>query len=86
MPREKGLPVRKIPVLDIPGLSAFQFYHDNEPELEMQGTRAVALFVADDRFYELSERYNRNEPVKVLDFCNKQRQLKAKMFSLKGGR
>lgn len=85
MKKTTAATLRKIPVLDIPGLSSFQFYHGNEPELELQGARAVALFVADDKFYELSERFNRNEAVNVMDYCNKQRQLKAKMFSLKLG-
>lgn len=86
MPKEKASPVRKIPVLDIPGLTSFQEYNENPAELIMQGTRVIALFTADDTFYELSERFNQNELVNVLDFCNVQRQLKAKMFSLKGGR
>lgn len=75
---------KKIPILDIPGLGAFQFMHGNEPELILNGTRVTLLFDADDRFYELATRYNSNEPVRVLDFTNAQRQLKAKMLSLKG--
>lgn len=75
---------KKIPVLDIPGLGAFQYLHGNEPEMTMNGSRVTLLFNADDRFCELSARYNSNEFVKVLDFTNAQRQLKAKMFSLKG--
>ena len=75
---------RKIPVLDIPGLSSFQYLQGNPPELVSQGTRVVCMFNADQTFYDLSERFNRNEPVSVLDFLNAQRQLKAKMFALKG--
>jgi len=41
------------------------------------------LFPADDVFYKLSARFNRNEPVPVLDFVNAQRQLRAMMFSKK---
>jgi hypothetical protein len=74
---------RKIPILDIPCLSAFQHLHGNTPEIILQGTRAVCMFDADDVFYALSARYNDNEPVNVLDFCNAQRQLKAQMFALK---
>jgi hypothetical protein len=74
---------RKIPILDIPGLGTFQFMHNNEFEMELNGTRVTLLFNADDRFYELAERFNSNESVPVLDFLNAQRQLKAKMFSLK---
>ena len=76
---------RKIPVLDVPGLSSFQYLHGNSPELVLQGTRVVCMFNADQTFYDLSEWFNRNEPVNVLDFLNAQRQLKAKMFALKGG-
>ncbi len=77
--------IAKVPVLDIPGLSTFQDYHENPPELEMQGTRITAMFKADQRFFELAERYNRNELVNVLDFVNCQRKLKAKMLALKHG-
>jgi len=73
---------KKIPILDILGFGAFQFYHGNEPEWTLNGTRASLLFNADDRFYELSVRFNSNESVSVLDFLNAQRQLKAKLFSI----
>ncbi len=76
---------RKIPILDIPGLSSFQHLHGNTPELILQGTRVVCMFDSDEVFYALSARYNDNETVSVLDFCNAQRQLKAKMYSLKNG-
>lgn len=74
---------KKIPVLDIPGLGAFQYLYGNEPEMALNGSRVALLFNADDIFYELSARYNSNEPVPVLDFLNSQRQLKAKMFAMK---
>lgn len=73
----------KIPVLDLPGLSSFQSMHGNPPELIMQGTRCTALFNPDDIFFALSERFNRNEQVNVLDFIRAQRELKAKMFSMR---
>ena len=76
--------LRKIPILDVNGLGSFQHLHGNEPEMQMQGTRVTLLFNADQKFYELSEKFNRNTPVNVLDFVNAQRQLKAKMFSMKG--
>lgn len=76
--------LKKIPVLDMTGLTPFQKLHDNEPELILQGTRVVALFTADDTFYELSERYNRNEPVSVLDFVHCQREIRSRLLSLKG--
>lgn len=75
---------KKIPILDL-NHSAFQKHHDNEPELEMQGSRGVFMFKPDDKFFELSARYNRNEPVPVLDFVNCQRQLKAQLMALKKG-
>lgn len=74
---------QKIPVLDFPGLGAFQLLNGNDPELQMNGTRVTLLFTADDTFFELSARYNNNEPVNVLDFVNSQRQLRARMFALK---
>ncbi len=78
-------PPRKISVLDL-NLSAFQMYHGNDPVIEMQGSRAAFMFNADDKFFELSERYNRNELIPALDFVNCQRQLKSKLMAMKGGR
>jgi hypothetical protein len=75
--------IRRIPVLDL-NQSAFQKYHDNNPEIEMQGTRGVFLFNADNEFFDLSARYNQNEDVPVLDLVNYQRQLKAQLMALKG--
>lgn len=75
---------RKVPVLDIPGLSSFQRLHGNAPEMLLQGTRVICLFEPNDLFYELSERFNRNEGVNVLDFLKAQRELRAQMFALRG--
>ena len=77
---------KKIPVLDIRGLGTFQYYHSNEPEMEMNGSRITLLFDNNNLFYELSARFNSNEHVPVLDFLNCQRQLTAKMFAMKGRR
>jgi hypothetical protein len=79
----KNKNVSKIPILDIPGLGAFQFLHGNEPEMVMHGTRVTLLFNADETFYRLSGLFNSNETVNILDFLNAQRQLKARMFSMK---
>jgi hypothetical protein len=74
----------KIPVHDL-NFSAFQLLHGNVPDLILQGTRVIFQFNADDIFHQLSERYNRNEAVKVLDFVNATRQLRAMMLSMRNG-
>lgn len=74
---------KKIPILDIPGLGTFQKLNGNDPEMAINGTRVTLMFNASDLFYELSERFNSNELVPVLDFLHIQRQLKARMLSLK---
>jgi hypothetical protein len=79
-------PPPKVPILDIPGHCSFQYLYGNDPEFSMNGTRVTAFFIADEKFYELAARFNNNEPVNVLDFLNAQRQLKARMFSMKAGR
>jgi hypothetical protein len=84
MKKEEPTELRKIPILDIPGLGTYQYLKGNQPEMHMQGTRVTLLFDANSLFYELSEEYNSNAPVNVLDFVNAQRQLKAKMLSMKG--
>lgn len=74
---------RKIPILDL-NLSAFQKLFGNDPELVSQGGRVVFMFSSDDKFYRLSELYNSNFEVNVLDYVRSQRELKAKMLSMKG--
>ena len=76
---------KKIPVLDIPGLGAFQHLHGNRSEMTINGTRITLFFDANDKFYELSTRFNSNEVVPVLDFLNAQRQLKARMLAMRAG-
>ena len=74
---------RKIPILDIPGLGTFQLLHGNDPEMVINGTRVTLLFKADETFYDLSARFSNNEKINVIDFLNSQRQLKARMLSMK---
>jgi hypothetical protein len=78
-------PSRKIPLLDLTGLTAFQRLHGNRYEMVMQGNRGVAMFEADETFYELAEKFNRNEPVQVIDFIQAQREVKAELMTLKRG-
>jgi hypothetical protein len=85
MAKDKKAPPQKIPVLDLLGLTSFQRLHENPGELIVQGTRVVALFDADKKFYEVAERFNQNEPVPVLDFLHAQREIKAMMMTLKQG-
>lgn len=73
----------KIPILDLSGLTPFQALHGNTFELVMQGTRASAMFKADDTFYKIAEKFSRNEPVSILDFLNHQRQIRAMLLSMK---
>lgn len=76
---------QKIPILDLTGLTSYQRYHGNIYELVMQGTRAVAMFAADNAFYEIAEKFNRNEPIPVIDFLQAQREVKAELMALKKG-
>lgn len=75
--------LQKIPILDLP-FAAYNLMNGNEPELQIQGTRVIFIFDADNTFNTLSTRYNSNETVPVLDFVNATRQLRAKMFSMRG--
>ena len=72
----------KIPIFDL-NASAYQFMNGNMPELSAQGTRITFLFKPDETFFRLSEQYNSNITVNVLDFVNAQRQLKAMMLGMK---
>jgi hypothetical protein len=85
MKKSSPTAVQKVPVLDIPGLGSYQFMNGNDPEMAMNGARVTLLFEANELFYELSARFNSNEVVNVLDFVNAQRQLRARMYAMKGG-
>jgi hypothetical protein len=76
--------VNNIPLFDL-NASAYQHLNVNSPELALNGTRVTFMFKADETFFRLSEQYNSNISVNVLDFVNAQRQLRAMMMALKGG-
>ncbi len=81
MLKEKG----KVPIFDL-NFAAFQQLHGNPPELDLHESRVTFTFTPNRAFFELSERYNSNEPVKVLDFVNAIRLIRSMMMSLKGQR
>ncbi len=76
---------KAIPILDLTGLTSYHRLNKNSYDLVMQGTRGVAMFEPNKRFYEIMERFNRNEPVNVIDFLQAQREVKAELMSLKRG-
>lgn len=84
-PKEEETESKKIPVLEILSLGAFQVLYGNPHEMIFTGTRATLLFNNDNKFFELAKRYSQNEPVPVIEFCNIQRQLKAQMYAGKKG-
>ncbi len=76
---------RRIPVLDLNQSAFHMLQHDNPQEELQPGGRVAFMHDAGALFYELSARYNQNEPVPVQDFVNCQRQLRARMMTLKNG-
>jgi hypothetical protein len=76
---------QKISVLDL-NLAAYHHLNQNTPTLEMKNTRIVFTFTADDTFYKLTKEFNENMVVNILDFVNAQRQLRAKMYAMRGQR
>jgi hypothetical protein len=75
----------KVPIFDL-NFAAFQKLHGNSPELELHDSRVTFVFTPNREFLELSERYNSNEQVPVIDFVNATRQLRSMMLALKGKR
>jgi hypothetical protein len=71
---------RKIPILDL-NESAFHILHGDIPEVGMQGTRVSFLFTPNDKFFDLSARYNGDEAVPVLSFVSCIRHLRAKLYA-----
>jgi P pilus assembly chaperone PapD len=74
---------KKMPILDL-YLSAFLSLHGLQPELTIQGTRIIFEFPSSKEVFQLSREFNTNPAVSVLDYVRAIRQLKAKMFSMKG--
>ena len=75
-------PSPKVPTADL-HLAAYLALHGVEPELSLQGGRVVFLFEPNENFYRLTDAFNGNVSVKVLDFCQALRRLKGKMLAEK---
>lgn len=75
-------PFQKLPTSDL-HLATYLSLNGIEPELSFQGGRVVFLFTPDEKFHRLTDAFNSNTPVPVLDFCTALRRLKAKMLSEK---
>jgi hypothetical protein len=74
---------RTIPLLDLNGLLSFLHYHKFKFELRELGGRVSGHVEANERFYELSERFNSNESVHCLDFVHCQREIRAMTMTIK---
>ena len=73
---------KQLPISDL-HLATYLNLHGIEPELSLQGGRVVFLFTPDENFFRLTDAFNANTKVRVLDFCTALRRLKAKMLSEK---
>jgi hypothetical protein len=74
--------LQKIPTSDL-HLATYLVLNGIEPELSLQGGRIVFLFESNENFYRLTDAFNGNTAVKVLDFCQTLRRLKGKMLAEK---
>lgn len=63
--------------------AAWLYLHGFTPNLILQGKRVSFEFPADENIFKLSNVYNTNPTVPVLDFTATVRKLKAKMFAMK---
>ncbi len=72
-----------IPILDI-YLASYLVIKGFNPDLTLKGTRIVFEFPATEEVYQYSKEYHDNPLVHVLDYTSTIRQLKARMFSMKG--
>lgn len=64
-------------------LATYLTLHGVEPELSLQGGRILFLFEPTEDYYRLSNDFNANTAVRVLDFCQTLRRLKGRMLSEK---
>ena len=63
--------------------SAFQDALGNPPELVNINGTVTFLFEPDDRFYDLAERYDNDEPIPVKKYVASLRKLRALMMTMK---
>ncbi len=75
-------PSPKIPTSDL-HLAAYLSLHGVEPELSLQAGRIVFLFDPTADFHRLTDDFNGNTAVRVIDFCQTLRRLKGKMLAEK---
>lgn len=75
----------EVPINDLLGFYAF-IVLNNHPsaKLKAEAGRAYGVCNADENFYDLAQRFNKNEAVPVLDFLRVQREIRSKMLVLKG--
>ncbi len=69
-----------IPILDI-HLASFLSFHGIVPQFTKQGTRVVFEFPANADVYRLTEDYNKNPNVPVLDFVHHLRKIRSQMLA-----
>lgn len=76
----------EVPINDLLGFFAF-LVTLNHPKarLEEDEGRAYGLCEADELFYDLAQRFHRNDLIPVQDFLRAQREIKSKMLALKNG-
>lgn len=77
--------ITEVPINDLLGLYAFIVLNNNpSAKLKADSGRAYGVCNADEAFYELAQRFNKNESVPVLDFLRVQREIRSHMLVLKG--
>jgi hypothetical protein len=72
----------RITIFDI-NQAAFLASQGCEPELVLQGGRVNFSFPADDDYFRLSDAYNLNLEIPILDYVKALRMLRSKMMSAK---
>ncbi len=72
----------KLPILDI-YLASFLSLQGIHVHLLKQGSRIIFELPTSDEVYRLTNEYNRNCPIPVLDFISAVRRLRAQMLSMK---
>lgn len=64
--------------------AAQHIHHDLDCEVVLDSTgRACFRFPADRRYFELTAKWNNNEPIPCKDFANEIRKLRARMLAAK---
>lgn len=75
-------PAKELNLLDI-HLSAYLIFHGIDPILGQKNGKIIFIFPANEKVYQLMNRFNGDEDVPVASFCTTLKALRGQMLTAK---